>query len=107
MARKMFPGMRASLDALCKRFKIDNSSRKLHGALKDAALLAEVYVELMGGRQESFSIHKTKKMQKTSFDGKNKANELRVTKLIEPTKEELQKHKEFLAKINNPLWLNY
>src|SRR5260221_4896868 len=51
MARKAFPGSPANLDALCRRFKIDNSSRTKHGALLDSELLAEVYLELMGGRQ--------------------------------------------------------
>ncbi|MBF0447561.1 MAG: DNA polymerase III subunit epsilon [Magnetococcales bacterium] len=51
MARKKFPGSPASLDALCRRFKIDNSNRTFHGALLDSELLAEVYIELMGGNQ--------------------------------------------------------
>ncbi|MBF0357450.1 MAG: DNA polymerase III subunit epsilon [Magnetococcales bacterium] len=51
MARKKFPGSPASLDALCRRFKIDNSNRTFHGALLDSELLAEVYIELMGGSQ--------------------------------------------------------
>lgn len=51
MARKAFPGSPASLDALCKRFKIDNSKRVKHGALLDSEILAEVYLELLGGRQ--------------------------------------------------------
>jgi DNA polymerase-3 subunit epsilon len=51
MARKKFPGAQNSLDALCRRFNIDNSKRDKHGALLDASLLAEVYLELMGGRQ--------------------------------------------------------
>ncbi len=51
IARKKFPGSPASLDALCRRFKIDNSARDKHGALLDSELLAEVYLELMGGRQ--------------------------------------------------------
>lgn len=51
MARKRFPGAPASLDALCRRFEIDNSNRTLHGALLDSELLAEVYLELLGGRQ--------------------------------------------------------
>ena len=51
MARQKFPGAPASLDALCRRFGIDNSNRTLHGALLDAQLLAEVYLELQGGRQ--------------------------------------------------------
>jgi DNA polymerase-3 subunit epsilon len=51
MARQKFPGSPASLDALCKRYDIDNSNRELHGALLDSELLAEVYLELLGGRQ--------------------------------------------------------
>lgn len=51
IARKKFPGARASLDALCSRFGIDNSDRTLHGALLDSEILAEVYLELVGGRQ--------------------------------------------------------
>ena len=51
IARKKFPGSPASLDALCRRFAIDNTSRTLHGALLDSEILAEVYLELIGGRQ--------------------------------------------------------
>lgn len=51
IARKKFPGAQASLDALCRRFGIDNSSRELHGALLDSEILADVYLELIGGRQ--------------------------------------------------------
>lgn len=54
MARQKYPGQPANLDALCRRFKIDNTERTLHGALLDAQLLAEVYLELMGGRQQGF-----------------------------------------------------
>lgn len=104
MARKMFPGMKVNLNALCKRYKIDNSARELHGALKDAALLAEIYVELTGGRQVSFNI--SNKVPSVNLmplgitkQGKNN------TVIIEPTKEELKKHKDFLTKILAPIWL--
>ncbi|MBV18133.1 MAG: DNA polymerase III subunit epsilon [Thalassospira sp.] len=56
MARKKFPGSPVSLDALCRRFKIDNSNRTLHGALLDSDLLAVVYLELLGGRQHGLSL---------------------------------------------------
>jgi DNA polymerase-3 subunit epsilon len=56
MARRRFPGSPASLDALCSRFGIDNSRRTRHGALLDAELLADVYIELIGGRQASFGL---------------------------------------------------
>jgi DNA polymerase-3 subunit epsilon len=56
IARRRFPGAQASLDALCRRFGIDNSGRTLHGALLDSELLAEVYLELIGGRQPDFAL---------------------------------------------------
>jgi DNA polymerase-3 subunit epsilon len=56
IARKRFPGSPASLDALCRRFGIDNTSRTLHGALLDSEILAEVYLELIGGRQPDFAL---------------------------------------------------
>lgn len=56
IARRRFPGSPASLDALCRRFGIDNSARTLHGALLDSEILAEVYLELIGGRQPDFAL---------------------------------------------------
>ena len=56
VARRKFPGAPASLDALCRRFGIDNSAREKHGALLDSELLAEVYLELIGGRQPGFGL---------------------------------------------------
>lgn len=57
IARSRFPGSPASLDALCRRFNIDNSARTLHGALLDSEILAEVYLELIGGRQPDFALN--------------------------------------------------
>jgi DNA polymerase-3 subunit epsilon len=59
MARQKFPGSPASLDALCRRFGIDNSSREKHGALLDSEILAQVYLELIGGRQPDFGLSPT------------------------------------------------
>lgn len=56
LARRKFPGSPASLDALCRRFNIDNTARTLHGALLDSEILAEVYLELIGGRQPDFGL---------------------------------------------------
>jgi DNA polymerase-3 subunit epsilon len=56
MARQKFPGAQASLDALCRRFSVDNSARQKHGALLDSEILAEVYLELIGGRQRDFGL---------------------------------------------------
>lgn len=95
MARRKFPGARASLDALCKRFKVDNSDREFHGALKDALLLSEVYVELTGGRQTSFSMSGNKEIEKITSDYLYKnvsGNKL----VIQPTKEEKKLHEDFL-----------
>jgi len=57
IARKKFPGAQNSLDALCRRFGVDNSAREKHGALLDSEILAEVYLELIGGRQPDFSLN--------------------------------------------------
>ena len=57
LARKKFPGSPASLDSLCRRFKIDNSARVVHGALLDSQILAEVYLELVGGKQPDFALN--------------------------------------------------
>jgi len=67
IARRKFPGSPASLDALCRRFGIDNSSRTLHGALLDSEILAEVYLELVGGRQPDLVLSGPE--VKTSTDG--------------------------------------
>ena len=58
IAKLLFPGSRVNLDALCKRFNVDNTDRTLHGALLDAQLLAQVYLELLGGREPSFLLDK-------------------------------------------------
>ncbi|UWQ95789.1 DNA polymerase III subunit epsilon [Rhodobacteraceae bacterium M385] len=60
IARKKFPGSPASLDALCRRFGIDNSAREKHGALLDSEILADVYLELTGGKQPDFALSQTK-----------------------------------------------
>lgn len=79
MARRKFPGSPANLDALCRRFNIDNSNRTLHGALLDSELLAEVYLELLGGRQHGLSITVATqaKMEVTSSDTKRTYREPR------------------------------
>lgn len=67
MARQKFPGAPASLDALCRRFGIDNSMREKHGALLDAEILAEVYLELIGGRQPDFALTTAAPVAKTAI----------------------------------------
>lgn len=96
IARRKFPGARVNLDALCKRFKIDNSNRQNHGALKDASLLAEVYVELMGGRQTSFYLASEDKNIKINdyYKDNNLGNKI----IIYPSKQEQEKYNEFVRK---------
>ena len=103
MARKMFPGAPASLDALCKRFGVDLSGRKLHGALLDSHLLAEVYLELRGGRQPDLAIVATKTVEAVQIE-ENRNREFRVPRTHAPSEEELHAHEIFLAQIKEPLW---
>ena len=116
MARKKFPGAQANLDALCRRFEIDNSHRDLHGALVDADLLASVYVELLGGRQPGLSLgagNKNETMagavsaEQTSsmlqIDRNKKSS--RPIRPHEPSAEETAAHDSFLAKLKDPIWL--
>lgn len=102
IARERFPGSPASLDALCKRFGIDASARTVHGALLDAQLLADVYLELCGGRQPGLDMGGAEKLvieetlvQKRTF---------RTPRPFPPSSEELAAHTAFLEKIKNPLW---
>lgn len=97
MARKKYPGQRASLDALCRRFKVDNSLRGYHGALLDAKLLAEVYVELCGGRQATFSMKQDSSMVK--LDHKTTSNN--KTPIIKPNNKEIEAHNTMIKKISN------
>ncbi len=99
MARKMFPGQKANLDALCRRFRIDNSLRGYHGALKDARLLAEVYVELCGGRQSSFSMQATQTNSYNKMQTQTRNSELKRTITIKPTDEETKLHLELMERI--------
>lgn len=66
LARQKFPGSPASLDALCRRFNIDNSAREKHGALLDSEILAEVYLELIGGRQPDFTLNQSSSERKAT-----------------------------------------
>lgn len=106
IARKKFPGSPASLDALCRRFGIDNSSRTLHGALLDSEILAEVYLELIGGRQPGLVLGQA---QSQASQGGAVA-EWRPTKRPSPlpsrlTNEEAAAHAAFVSKMGDgALW---
>ena len=102
MARKMFPGAPASLDALCKRFGVDVSGRQLHGALLDARLLAEVYLELRGGRQPDLAI--LTKSTDTVVQENIIQREYRVPRAHAASSEEVVAHEIFLTQIKEPMW---
>jgi len=94
LARDKFPGSPISLDALCKRYRIDNSKRVQHTALIDCDLLAKVYINLIDQKEPTLDFQKLD--NKSEFLEKGKI--LYFKKVIEPTAEELKKHKEFLKK---------
>ena len=109
MARKMFPGSPANLDALCKRYSIDLTARTKHGALLDSELLADVYLEMKGGRQATLaSLLQPATADKPTDDGVTLAfsghTDIPV-RHFPPTSEELAAHKAMVEKIKNPLWM--
>ena len=106
MARRKFPGAHASLDALCQRFGIDNTMRELHGAMLDAELLVDVYVELIGGKQPDLiktedAAHQTSVVADVLVmpDG-----EPRTPRDFPPSVAELDAHEKFLETIPSVLW---
>ena len=107
MARSKHPGAKHSLDALCTRFGVDRSARVLHGALLDAQLLAQVYVELTGGRQIGLSLV-AEVLADTAVGPREIAPAQRV---VRPARahsasvEELARHAQFVAGLKDPLWL--
>jgi DNA polymerase-3 subunit epsilon len=94
LARDKFPGSPISLDALCKRYRIDNSKRVQHTALIDCDLLAKVYINLIDQKEPTLDFQKVDAKSGFSETG----NILYFKKVILPTAEELKKHKEFLKK---------
>ena len=101
LAREKFPGSPASLDALCKKFKIDYSNRKLHGALLDSQLLAEVYLELIGGRQGGLTLERTKKLDD---DIEAPLKQIRRPRTAPADAEELAAHSAFIGRFKKSLW---
>ena len=113
LARKKFPGQSVSLDALCRKFGIDISNRKIHGALKDTELLSLVYLELIGGKQTSLNFLDTK-----IIDNENKKDVYGNIDIIKYYEKKLfkeinnidlntidyEKHKEFIKEIPNSIW---
>ena len=107
LARKKLNTRIVNLDYLCRRFSIDLSSRTFHGALLDCQLLAEVYLELLGGRQTSLDLAKTPDLNHNAKTDNIKKN-INICE-VKTTKEDIQEHKNFVADLKNALWhkVNY
>ena len=107
LARQKFPGAKHSLDALCSRFGVDRSQRIKHGALLDAQLLAQVYVELTGGRQIGLSLVAELVGDKAAAAAPVPAPiavVIRAPRPHAPSEEELIRHAAFMAGIADPIW---
>ena len=94
IARNKFPGSAISLDALCKRFRVDNSRRKKHTALIDCELLSKVYINLLDQKEPIFQFEKNKEVEKTKMLN----NFIYSKKVIKISNEEMKIHKKFLEK---------
>ena len=92
LARDKFPGSSINLDALCKRYNIDNTKRVKHTALIDCDLLAKVYINLLDQKEPKLDFSNNE----NSIQDKSKKNILYFKKVIKPSEDELKKHKEYL-----------
>ena len=100
LARKKFPGAQANLDALCRRFAIENRHRELHGALVDAALLADVYIELIGGKEPTLG----PSAKKSKMVADDTARVYQNPRSFPVSEEELELHRAFVETLKNPIW---
>ena len=105
IARRKFPGAQASLDALCKRFGVDNSAREKHGALLDSEILAEVYLELLGGRQQGLSLAAQTKSDQTTIQTDWSPPPRPRTLAPRVADHETTAHEAFVAELKDPIWL--
>jgi len=94
LARSKYPGAQNSLDALCKRFNIDNSKREKHSALVDCQLLKEVYVNLLGEKEPKLNLQSSGNIEAKLNENSNKNN--LAKRIVFPSKEELQLHEKYL-----------
>jgi DNA polymerase III subunit epsilon len=108
LARSKHPGAKHSLDALCMRFGIDRSQRVKHGALLDAQLLAQVYVELTGGRQIGLGlVAEAGEVTVAAAARPVTVREPRIARPHHPAVEELERHRAFISQLVNPLWARF
>jgi len=103
IARTRHPGAKHSLDALCTRYGIDLSARELHGALLDAQLLAQVYIELTGGRQITLGLSQAGPAMRETIEIPIRA-QVRPARHFGPSPAELERHAAFLMGMEEPLW---
>lgn len=110
IARQKFPGSPASLDALCRRFNIDNSNRTLHGALLDSEILAEVYLELLGGRQRGLGIEPEPEREIKRDAGNSTVvmaeKKFREPRVFEISAAEKKAHQNMCDGLSNAIWNN-
>ncbi|WP_126173302.1 DNA polymerase III subunit epsilon [Altericroceibacterium xinjiangense] len=105
LARRRHPGAKHTLDALCSRYGVDRSHRVLHGALLDAELLAQVYVELTGGRQIGLELAAESSQTVVEVAVvSTRRREFRPPRLHAPSAAELARHKAFVGTLDSPLW---
>ena len=108
IARTRHPGAKHSLDALCMRFGVDRSLRVKHGALLDAQLLAQVYIELTGGRQIGLGlVAEADDANIAPVAGAVTIREPRLPRPHNAAIDELERHRAFVAQLNNPLWARF
>lgn len=108
MARRRFPGAAASLDALCSRFGIDNSRRTKHGALLDAELLADVYIELIGGRQATFGLADANRGARRSAQGRQTLGQRPVPLTSRLTEADIRAHEAFIRDLGDKaIWCDF
>ena len=105
LARKTLNTRVANLDYLCRRFKVDLSERDLHGALLDSRLLAEVYLELKGGKQFTMNLSKNDQATKGEILTKKNTNK-KIIKFF-ATEENINFHKKMVSEIKDPVWKIY
>jgi len=105
LARSVLNTRVANLDYLCRRFKIDLSERDLHGALLDSRLLAEVYLELRGGKQ--FSMNLLKNNKEKNIQNSPKINKQKKTTDFIPSEKDLALHRKMVSEIKQPIWKKY
>jgi DNA polymerase-3 subunit epsilon len=104
IARQKLPGAKHTLDALCSRFGVDRSRRVLHGALLDAQLLAQVYVELSGGRQIGLGLASEPVVEAAGIAAAAPRS-VRPARIFVASQEELARHTAFVAMLKQPLWV--